>query len=1208
MKKLLSFFFNRWTLRLLGFIAIALLIWFVGPLVAIAGWEPLASETVRLIAILLVLFLMVLSAVVAYMRAQQKEKALVEGIAQQPAAAPAGGGAGGAAAAAPADAGARAEVEALRKRFETALELLKRARSAGKKGFVQRLTALAPARHLYELPWYLFIGAPGSGKTTALLNAGLRFPLAAELGPDAIRGVGGTRNCDWWFTDDAVLLDTAGRYTTQDSDRDTDAGAWQGFLQLLKKHRPRRPINGVLLTVSVIDLLTHTPAQRAEHAAALRKRVQELHDQLNLRFPIYVLVTKADLLAGFSEFFGDAGQEERAQVWGFTLPLPAPGAGGQLAQWRGEFDALHKRLNDRLLDRLQQERDVAQRALIYGFPQQFAALAAPLGDLLERVFGGTRFEEQTLLRGVYFTSGTQEGTPLDRVLGSLARSFGVQRQAVPVRAGAGRSFFLARLLRDLIFAEADVAGTDRKWERRRLVLHAVALGLAGLLVLGCLIAWTISYGRNAAYVADVQARVQRVTDEVARLDAAPSTDVVAMLPLLRSVRDLSAASTQPGTQDDVPWSMGFGLYQGGKLGAAADAAYRRLLRDSLLPRLALRIEQLIGGGSDPELLYEGLKAYLMLQDPEHFDAASLKAFITVDWDASLPRDVTQQQRQELEAHLGALFERGAVASPMPANPTLIASTRATLSRATTAQRIYNRLKRQGVGANLPEFTIAAAGGPSAPLVFGRASGQPLSQGVPGLFSFDGYHKQFVTEAERASKQLEAEESWVLGLPARDLKAEAAARLAADPVLEQVRRLYLQDYAATWEAFVRDIRVLRPPTLQQSIQLAQILSAVDSPLPKLLRAIVREVTLVPPDTDRDLTDKVSDTLKSKRDQMVKLLGKAAPTTPTGVIARPELIVDQRFDALRQTVTGKPAPIDQVGGLMGELYTHLLAVDDAQKRKLNPPPSEVALKIKAEAARLPDPVRSTMTDLSDLALKGIQGQTRGLLNEKLLAQVSDFCTKAITGRYPFVRSSTRDATPDDFARVFSGGGLMDEFVQRELLPHVDTSTRPWTFRKTGDLAGGDASAGLAQFERAQVIRDVFFRSGGKTPALRLELKPIEMDATITQFTLDVDGQLVRYSHGPQVPTAVQWPGPRGAGQVRLTVAPARAGSAAGQTFDGPWSLFRLFDGARIERTAQPEKFRVTFDIDGRKATFEVTTNSVQNPFRLRELEQFQCPGRL
>ena len=140
-----------------------------------------------------------------------------------------------------------AEAVKLREQFEAAVAALVGGRN----------------RHsLYELPWYAFIGAPGSGKTTALVNSGLSFPLEQRSGRAKVRGVGGTRNCDWWFTDDAVFLDTAGRYTTQDSDPTSDTEGWKEFLALLSKFRPRRPLNGIILTISVQDLLAQGEAGR----------------------------------------------------------------------------------------------------------------------------------------------------------------------------------------------------------------------------------------------------------------------------------------------------------------------------------------------------------------------------------------------------------------------------------------------------------------------------------------------------------------------------------------------------------------------------------------------------------------------------------------------------------------------------------------------------------------------------------------------------------------------------------------------------------------------------------------------------------------------------------------------------------------------------------------------------------------------------------
>ncbi|MGZ8212103.1 MAG: type VI secretion system membrane subunit TssM, partial [Burkholderiales bacterium] len=1109
--------------------------------------------------------------------------------------------------AAPAAAGAE-EVAVLRKRFEEAISLLRQAKQK-KSG---KLATVFGGQFLYELPWYMFIGAPGSGKTTALVNSGLHFPLAERFGREAIAGVGGTRNCDWWFTDQAVLLDTAGRYTTQESDHAADAAAWTGFLKLLSKYRPRRPINGALVTVSVADLLQQSPAEIDTHAKALRTRIQELHQQLNVRFPLYVLVSKTDLLPGFMEFFGEYGREEREQVWGTTFPLMEK-EGNVLAEFNDRFAALERRINERLIDRLQHERDPQKRALLYTFPQHFSALKEPLSDFLTRVFAPSRYEEQPMVRGLYFTSGTQEGSPIDRIIGGLARALRLERKVLAAQRPSGKSFFITRLFNDVIFEESAIAGTNLRWERRRGALQWASFALAGIITVGAIAAWTVSYTRNKAYIREVDGRLKAVSEQTAALRAAQSDDVVELLPPLRSVRDIAA--TAATNADDAPMSMTFGLYQGDKLRAAADAAYRRMLQEVFLQRIAMRIEHQLRsrGQQNVELLYEGLKAYLMLSDPKHFDDKALKAFVTAEWEASLPRSVTVEQRKELESHLDRLLALGGVSLPVQPDQQLIASARDTISRIPIAQRIYNRLRHQGTGADLPEFTVAKSAGPSASLVFVRASGQPLTKGVPGFFSYDGYHKAFTKASEQVTAQLAQEEAWVLGLK-QSLASRFADPQAKERLVSEVRQLYLEDYRRAWSAFVEDIKLVRSSDLQQSIAVARVLSAPDSPLPLLLRAIVKEVTLGKQEaekSDKSVVDSAADAIKKRRDDLVRMFGQAVDLLPGGAApARPESIVDDHFAALRRMVRGaapgQPAPIDATTALIGEVYNHLVATQAAISSGSPPPPSDVQGKVKAEAGRMPEPMQSMLSTLSQGASRQIEEKKRSNWSEGL-AGISEFCRKAIDGRYPFFKASSLDVTRDDFARLFAPGGLLDDFFQKNLAAYVDTASKPWKFKKAGDASVRDTSQSLIQFQRAQAIREVFFR-GGSAPGIKLELKPVALDTAITQLVIDVDGQVLKYSHGPQIATPVQWPGPKGTSQVRLQATPPGACGSSGQLFEGPWALFRLLDRAQIQPTSQPEKMLATFNIDGRRAQFEIISGSVQNPLRLHEIEQFRCPGRL
>lgn len=307
-----------------------------------------------------------------------------------------------------------------------------------------------------DLPWYVFIGAPGSGKTTALLNSGLKFLSPSASTGSAVAGVGGTRNCDWWFTEEAVLLDTAGRYTTQDSHRKADAAAWLGFLALVKEFRRDRPFNGAFVTASASDLMLWTKPERAKFSGHVRMRLAELYAALGTRFPVYLLVTKIDLLAGFLEFFDEYDAEKRGGIWGSTFELEVDPVTLE-QRYAREFEPLEARLNAEMLVRLHEERDLQRRAAIYRFPQQFHPVGPLVGEFVGQAFTAMVDHRAPQLRGVYYTSGTQQGSPIDRVLGTLARTFGLERARSAERGGTGKSYFISKLLREVVLREAALA-------------------------------------------------------------------------------------------------------------------------------------------------------------------------------------------------------------------------------------------------------------------------------------------------------------------------------------------------------------------------------------------------------------------------------------------------------------------------------------------------------------------------------------------------------------------------------------------------------------------------------------------------------------------------------------------------------------------------------------------------------------------------------
>ncbi|RZI70694.1 MAG: type VI secretion system membrane subunit TssM, partial [Variovorax sp.] len=872
-----------------------------------------------------------------------------------------------------------------------------------------------------------------------------------------------------------------------------------------------------------------------------------------------------------------------------------------------EFGLLHDRVNGGLIDRMQHETDGTRRAAIFGFPAQFASVGPLLSDLLDQVFTGSRFAQPPWVRGVYFTSGTQEGSPIDRVMGSLARSFGLERAMLAPQKSSGRSYFLTTLLKDVVFPEQRLAGADIKLERRRNMLRFAGVAAMTLLTVAVLAGWGYSSWRNLEYLKAVDAKVEPARQNLAALPARVQ-NLVEVAPVLQSLRNIWQAPENG--QGDAPVSMTLGLYQGDKLDAAAMLAHQRALNEAFLPQLAKRIEdQLRTAQKDNlEFSYEALKTYLMLHQPERFDAEALKAWITLDWARSLDRGIAEDQRKLLEDQLDVLIAQGPPRSPLKMDENLVRSVRAVLASYPLEQRVFSRLKRQRLGKDIPAFSVATAAGPSGPLVFERISGKPLTEGVPGMFTYDGYHKRFQTEVAVLTPLLAQEDPWVLGQD-RNTADRLRDVAALGALTDRVRRLYLEEYVKVWETLLADVRLVRGGGLDKSIETARILSGSGSPLSNFLRAAVKETTLIPAEASKDVVSKATETVRNTRKGLEDLFG-GDPNKPVATGKRIESIVDDRFAALRQLVTSPtpnaPAPIDDALKLFNEVYVYLTAVDTAVKGRTSPPPGDVAGKLKSDAGRLPEPVRSMVENLSQSGAAQAQVAERGNLSQDL-KPVTEFCTRAIAGRYPFVQGSKRDVLPEDFGQMFGPGGMMDEFFQKRLATLVDTSTRPWRYKPVAER-GAITTQALAQFERADRIKQIFFRGGGRGPAMRLDFKPVEMDASITQFILDVDGQLVKYAHGPVVPMAVQWPGPKGSNQVRVTVSPPSTSGPSGSAVDGPWALFRTLDDGQLESGDAPEKFFITFQVGARRTRFEVTTNSVQHPIRLKELRDFACPEGL
>ncbi|MBI4957151.1 MAG: type VI secretion system membrane subunit TssM [Myxococcales bacterium] len=752
----------------------------------------------------------------------------------------------------------RAEIQALQKQILDGIQALKQSKLGGKK---------RGSGALYSLPWYAIIGPPGAGKTTALKHSGMVFPYADT----SVRGVGGTRNCDWWFTNEAILLDTAGRYTTEQEDQQE----WLAFLGMLSKHRSNKPLNGLLVAVSITDVMDANEQQLELMGKRIRARIDEVMTKLRMVLPVYLLITKCDLVAGFVEFFGDLKKSDRVQPWGATVALKEDKSKpGEIFQ--REFDLLVGEVFKRGVKRLAQERDRAARERIYQFPLEFAGIKRNLSDLIATMFMVNAFQGTPTFRGFYFTSGTQEGAPMARVLSRMGQAMGIRPPQLGARQQVeSKSYFLHDVFVNIVFPDAAVAGrSSTELRRQRIVRLAVAITALAVAVLFA-VPSILSFFKNKSYLeatlADCKTAAaitwrdaqsgQKTLDYV-------DDNLAAVQPLVKRLQELKDMN------HSTPWGMGFLMYSGDKVYKPALRVFLQTFQKGFVLDAQEELGTVLARAQGKDNYVDermALKIYLMLHQPEHLcggdacaeepsedDVAWATGEFTERWfnaRSSRAKDIgtlRDKMRAQVQFYLQLLG--GKEAGAVEPQESLIKKARDALNSDTAPNRYYrlfvdilNRQKIDPKGdltlGNLafPPVTLLTCFDPTRQdtakkwlqskvnLAEQKKSGKESGKyyEVGGAYTLPG--RVAVYSNFEDAKDILRRESWVVPLASDEEKR-------IDEVLRDVVARYEENYVEAWKGFLLDMQIAPPMSLEQAKALYLFLA--DSPQPLL--EIVRRV--------------------------------------------------------------------------------------------------------------------------------------------------------------------------------------------------------------------------------------------------------------------------------------------------------------------------------------------------------------------------------
>ncbi len=592
--------------------------------------------------------------------------------------------------------------------------------------------SLNTKNYLYSLPWYLVLGLENAGKTSLINRSGQNFSFSSALRASGQKSEN-PYSFDWWIGDDSVLIDPDGELLSQDSfDQESDSQLerrlWLHFVDWLERTRSRRPLNGIVLAVDVSQLAMGTSSERLAYADLIRGRLRELMESLSTRLPIYVSLTKLDLLYGFEAFFKNYTKSERDEVLGFTFTLESiENADKWLEEFIDEYSRFVDRLNVNLPHAVSEPISFEDRKAIYSFTRQLSGLKEILTQFLKRSLVSDQFSTAPLVRGVYFTSVYQQGVPTNVFDDAASRRYGLSHAVnIAQKASNSTAYFTQNLFSRCIYPEAGLASDNYRVAKanKRLMALTVFTGcLASSLLIG---AWHHYYQLNVKQADAVLSKVNRFKEQYPT-----NRELTSQREMLMSLNQIREATLEFGFFRDKPkYFSDLGLYQGHTIGPKVEETYLNLLKYRFLPKLmADVIVDLQQADSDDSKLAV-LRVYRMMADKSGRMNDYVMDYFSNRWQKEFTghRGVQEELLGHLDyamLHTDLTGERES-SLPMAVKvlkpyDTLIAKAQSELGDMPNDQRVYRNLKLQAQSVLGPSVNLRNLIGPVFDMVFVQRS-------------------------------------------------------------------------------------------------------------------------------------------------------------------------------------------------------------------------------------------------------------------------------------------------------------------------------------------------------------------------------------------------------------------------------------------------------------------------------------------------------
>ncbi|MGB5918940.1 type VI secretion system membrane subunit TssM [Arcobacter sp.] len=1034
----------------------------------------------------------------------------------------------------------------------------------------------------YELPWYLVIGNKAEGKSTLLESSGLNFPLNVNFEKRIAIEETTTKAFQWYFSEKSVFVDIPGNYIELNENPE-DKIIWKEFLKLFTKKRWRRPINGIILTISVDRLLKNEKALE-KYAKDLRDRFDELSVSFMSSIPIYLMITKLDKIDGFNEYFINLSENEKDEILGVTFDENNKNIDSSISKI--ELESLLKKLNSSVLEKMHFEWEKENRSKIFLFTEYLSDLFDKTNLFVDICFSQTRYRKPLLLRGIYYTStpcsdNHQQLVSIDNLEYSRDK----------------KGLFIRKVLSDIIFPESETIKMDDNYQKKVKKNQTIAL----------IISFVFTALISTFYINDFinqnnSLRKMEKTFEVykiAKNKFLPSDKVDDILVLLNNIERIRKYND---IQDKSFWNLLF--YKSEERHKELTKIYYDDLLTFLLPRIAMVMEQnILKDLSDFDSTWDNTKAYVMLENKPHRNIKFLSKYMAEEWSKRYPYNVKVQS--ELNYHFTKLLNFGF--NPYSLNEDILKTARARLTKLGSERLTYKELILKSKEMRLEPFKFSSV------MLNNINEFKRNDYEVPGFYTKNGFNI-LMKEGMSLTKNILLN-NWVIG------KKTNLSPIEISKHYQKVLGLYFLDYKEYWLNALSNLAIpIKTNTSSLNAQLA-VFSSSDSPVLSVLKALKENTNIYTPSEIIKM--------KSSKSNVSSQIINATVSSQIGKTIAKEALTDienevdnKSIESLRNffkdynalinkdnspdtTLQNSINKLNNTYQLMSSIYSSINPDFDAYKiisDRINGNTTSFTNNLN----KLPLYVKNWYLQLLRSNWDNILRYGKNYIEKRFKEDVYSFYKNNLLNKYPIDRKSSTYVRLDDFSEFFKPKGILDSFYNDYISNMVSINSQ-FNSYSPKNLDGSIMNFNknfMIGLMKSLKIRNLFFTNSG---ILKIEgnIKPYVLASNLATMDFFYDDDSIIYEHGPIKTTKIVWPPKSSNYIVKFDLFDLSNNSVVEHYLDNEWALFKIIDTFRISRNLNNsiilkysnKKFTGSYYLSGDLSNIFGTSNLLSN-FNLNE----------